>query len=352
VNGLVPGDNGNSVNQEFVDMDFFFSLTFSCELLVRIVALRWHFWLGIVWRWNMFDVVVVSGAVLESIIGVSSMNATFLRLLRILPIVRTVQVVRKTAAVCKLGSHAAGDFGVGCFAALGDFGTRWLHAVVRGRHRTGGLGVPDLRSVRRVSCERVDDFFHSVPMTLLTLCMSITGGINWWELEEAFIDFSPFCAMMFFVYQAIMVLALLNIVTGIFVNDSINVSQSDRDFKRITLTQKKSESIKVLCEIFKEIDADSSGAVSLHEFMAGVKKPDVRLTLESLGVDIPNAVRLFETLDVDDQMHLEIDEFVAACSALSVSATTIDMEMMKTQNRKIVQMISKLATAMDGDVLN
>merc|ERR1712122_223207 len=121
---------------------------------------------------------------------------------------------------------------------------------------------------------------------------------------------------------------------------------------RITLTQKKSESIKVLCEIFKEIDADSSGAVSLHEFMAGVKKPDVRLTLESLGVDIPNAVRLFETLDVDDQMHLEIDEFVTGCSALSVSATTIDMEMMKTQNRKIVQMISKLATAMETGVEN
>ena len=46
---------------------------------------------------------------------------------------------------------------------------------------------------------------------------------------EAFLDFSPFCAAVFLVYIALMVLALLNIVTGIFVNDSIEVAQSDRE---------------------------------------------------------------------------------------------------------------------------
>lgn len=42
-------------------------------------------------------------------------------------------------------------------------------------------------------------FWHFVPMGVLALHTGITGGLNWWALEEAFLELSPFCAAIFLV---------------------------------------------------------------------------------------------------------------------------------------------------------
>ena len=48
-------------------------------------------------------------------------------------------------------------------------------------------------------------FFHSLPVTLLTLWMCVSGGINWWELQEVLLNLAPDYAVLFLSYQALMI---------------------------------------------------------------------------------------------------------------------------------------------------
>lgn len=303
--------------------------------------------LGPDWRWNLFDFVVVVGGAIETVITVVSIDTNFLRLVRFLRILRTVQVVRKQPMFSKLRLMLLAVFESVIslmWAMLLLVGFMLLFAVIfvqTAAHHIESAAPGDS------TIPVLTTFFHSLPMALLTLCMAITGGVNWWTLMEAFLDFSPFCAAVFLVYIALMVLALLSVVTGIFVNDSIEVAQSDRELRTISLLHRNAETINRLKEMFREIDEDCSGSISLDEFMSSLSKAEVRLALEALGVDLANAVRLFETLDVDGDRQLEIDEFVMGCSALCVSAKTLDMEMLKSQNKKIMKKVALINLQLD-----
>jgi len=322
-------------------IDLGFTVAFVMEVAARVVAYRALFWDGPDWKWNLFDFVVVLGGVVEFAFQ-ARMDFNFLRILRFMRMMRTVEIVRNLYLFSKLRlmllavleSIVALSWAlvllVGFMVLLAVLIVQTTATYISTAHSTESAHVV------------MSKFFHSLPMAVLTLFMCITGGVNWWEIQSAFMDASTFCAVLFPVYVAVMILALLNIVTGVFVNDSIEVAQSDRELRTMALLQRNEDSINGLREMFKEIDTDKSGTISLDEFMTALENTKVRLTLEGLGVDTPNAVRLFETLDIDGDLQLEIDEFVMGCSALCCSAKTLDMEMVKSQNKKIMHCVMQM----------
>ena len=328
-------------------VDIFYAAVFFLELFLRMAALRSYFWCGPEWKWNLFDFVVVVAGAVESVFHVSNVDATFLRLIRLLRMIRTVQVVRRLRLFSKLRLMLLAIFEsvvslIWALVLLVAF--MFLFAVVflqAAKDHMESAPHDDM------AAEVLATFFHSLPMALLTLCMSISGGVNWWEIQAAFLDFSPFCSAMFIVYLALMILAMLNIVTGIFVNDAIEVAQSDRELRAMAALQRHANSIGHLRETFNLMDVDDSGKITLEEFKASLQNLEVRLTLESLGVDMPNAVCLFTMLDVNGDFELEIDEFVMGCSALAVSAKSIDMEHLKSQSRKLLRHMKVLQKQVD-----
>lgn len=132
-----------------------------------------------------------------------------------------------------------------------------------------------------------------------------------------------------------MVLALLNIVTGVFVNDAIEMAQGHREVRNITLVKRYEESFKLLRQTFMKIDEDSSGSIMVDDLVHALQYTDVSVTLESLGIEATNAVRLFETINVSGAPELEIDDIVMGCVAFTVPAKSVDMEFSEGQNMKI-----------------
>merc|ERR1712136_167762 len=180
-------------------------------------------------------------------------------------------------------------------------------------------------------------FFSSMGMTLLTLIMSILGGVSWWDVEKVFLEISPFCAVLLVLYVALMMLALLNIVTGIFVNDSIEVAQSDRDIRTFTELSRKRHCMEELQSIFHEIDHDGSGTITYDEFKSAISKDEVHALFETLGLGISDDLKIFKALDIDGNSHLEIEEFVMGCLSLRGTATAVDMENLRAQHKRMMQ---------------
>lgn len=150
------------------------------------------------WRWNWFDTVVVVGGVVEITLQRGT-EISVVRLLRALRIIRTVKIVRNQPLFFKLRLM---------LVALSETVTSliWTSVLL--------VGLIELFSVifAQACAHYMDEaepsdgtlpvllsFWHFVPMGVLALHTGITGGLNWWALEEAFLELSPFCAAIFLV---------------------------------------------------------------------------------------------------------------------------------------------------------
>merc|ERR1719374_423647 len=96
--------------------------------------------------------------------------------------------------------------------------------------------------------------FSSLSMTLLTLFMAMSGGIDWWDVVHPLLKIHAVYALLFLLFVLLMVVVVLNIITGAFVNDAVALARKDEDLR---MQQELSESRHLtnrLNSLFHEID--------------------------------------------------------------------------------------------------
>jgi len=285
--------------------------------------------------WNLLDVFFVAAGFLEILLDEGAFEVNYLRALRLLRLLRTTTLLRSEPIFSRLRLMllALG----GClqsllWVVLLLVFSMYLFAVVFLNTATSYVrSAPEADE----DFETMTTFFGSMHMTLLTLGMSVLGGVSWWEVERTFLKVSPFCAVMLLLYVTIVVLALLNIVTGVFVNDSIEFAQNDHDIRTTTEIQHKRDMVLGLKRMFEEIDQDESGTITLEEFKSALEREEVMVLLSALGLDVWDAIGVFNLIDIDRNEVLEIEEFVMGCQCFRGMATALDLAHLTTEVKKI-----------------
>merc|ERR1719284_1070246 len=118
--------------------------------------------------------------------------------------------------------------------------------------------------------DSMQEYFSSMPMTLLTLFMSITGGVSWWDVQRLLLQVHLVYGIVFLCFISIMMLAVLNIITGIFVTDAVEMAASDRDIMMLAEQEMKLDQVKKLRQLFEHFGSDQS-SVTLEEFELQIK---------------------------------------------------------------------------------
>jgi hypothetical protein len=73
-------------------------------------------------------------------------------------------------------------------------------------------------------------YFGSLSRTMLSLFQCITSGLDWEIVAQPlWDDVSPVHAVLFSLYIAFAVLALLNVITGVFVESALLHAKADKD---------------------------------------------------------------------------------------------------------------------------
>merc|ERR1712176_1517551 len=73
-------------------------------------------------------------------------------------------------------------------------------------------------------------WFGCLDRTMLTLFEAITSGVSWDEaLQPLMTEISPWMAPFFCFYVALCLFAMMNVVTGVFVEQAAQHAQEDRD---------------------------------------------------------------------------------------------------------------------------
>merc|ERR1712039_997536 len=103
-------------------------------------------------------------------------------------------------------------------------------------------------------------------MAVYTLFKSISGGVDWGDAAEPLYSVSPFLGACFCVYIAFAVLCVLNIVTGVFVENATQITLRDEENMLMEeLTHQKKWMAEVR-SLFNDVDDDQSGEVEFREF--------------------------------------------------------------------------------------
>lgn len=322
----------------FQSIELIFCLIFVVEIVLRILTNGPCNYLCRApdWRWNCFDTLIVGLQLLTEVLERvfddenKSVNVSvpFLRMLRLLRYVRIVRLVRIVHFVHQLRTMVASVAAtmralcwtmVLVFLMIYIVGALIAQVVVE-------YARSDIELLQ--SGRPLDTFYGSLPRVLLSLYQAFTGGIDWDDLISPLInDLNPVFGVIFCMYIAFAVLAMLNVITGVFVESALTNTKIEDDI----------ELVNNMRELFKDIDVPDAGSITWDQFRSQLTKPEMEHYFEAIDLDISEARGLFKLLDLDDSGSISVDEFVMGCLRLRGPAKAIDLATLMYDNRRILQ---------------
>merc|ERR1719482_1807022 len=84
---------------------------------------------------------------------------------------------------------------------------------------------------------------------MITLYKATTGGQDWGDVSDTLFDCGKFYYCLFLFFIAFIILALLNILTGIFVDRAMRATAEDKDGEAISKLEADREAVRDLCKL-------------------------------------------------------------------------------------------------------
>lgn len=334
------------------------SFCFLVEVLFRAFALGWKFFRGSDAWWNWFDFIVIlaSGSyeVLQFFLDSSWCNGgelfqvvTALRAVRVLRLVRVIKAVRTMSIFRELRIMVSSTLRcmIPLFWAIvlllviqWIFGVYFVETstdVIHKAMQEQGL----LSLAENTEVQKLLRHYGTLWQALRTLFMSITGGLDWGEAADALFATTSETSMyhtvsLYYFYISLTVFAVLNVVTGVFVENAVKQAHDDKELIIQDELSRKDSYCRDALAVFSEADSNKSGTVTFQEFEKHLADKRVQAFFSCLELDAIEARRLFHLLDADNNGEIDADEFVAGCLCLKGSAKTMDVAALLVEVRR------------------
>jgi len=301
----------------FAFSEISFCVFFVVEITARIIAQGREFVCGDDWKWNLFDATIVFCQLFEQIVkamGKHFVNLSSFRMLRVLRIFRVGRLLRvlhmfdelrqimesmtKSASVLGWSGVMLGIviyiFSVVVLQFVVDAGTHTLHA----------------RELQR--------YFGTLPRTVFTMFEAVVGGFEWDELVSPLMeDISPIFGFIFSIYIACCMFAVMNMLTGVFVDKAIQSVREDKD--------------KVLAhnllETFCGGEAEQND-ITWQEFEVKLSSETMQDYLKQINMAQSEGEALFDLLDMRGRGRLNPGAIVDGCLRLRGPARSFEQALL------------------------
>eukprot|EP00443_Scrippsiella_acuminata_P051102 CAMPEP_0115565538 /NCGR_PEP_ID=MMETSP0271-20121206/103120_1 /TAXON_ID=71861 /ORGANISM="Scrippsiella trochoidea, Strain CCMP3099" /LENGTH=526 /DNA_ID=CAMNT_0002999817 /DNA_START=36 /DNA_END=1617 /DNA_ORIENTATION=+ len=303
-----------AVPASFRILDAGFCIIFVIELVARIIVSGWNFFKNEEWKWNVFDLVVISFQVLDELVKLIWAGDGAVKTIdgALIPELKSMVYL--------------------IFASIGSFFwsmililiIMYCFAIYYTEIVTDMMMINnDIPSSEIVSLE---DKWGNVGNSILSLWMAITGGDDWRNFIVVLKHDGVYAmhVLLFVIYIAFGTLVMLNLVTGVFVEGAQRIIREDKD----------NELLHMASAIFRQADQDESFDITWEEFNQQLESGAMDEYIKAIGIGIQEAEHLYDLLDRDSSGTVSIAEFVRGCLRLRGPAKSMDLAEMEYKMRE------------------
>lgn len=307
-----------------------FCVVFTTELFLRIVACNRRFLCMSGWHWNLFDSFIVFFQLLEEGISIYAKhisdagseeqlpNLSFMRVLRVLRLIRIIRLVRILRLIGELRTLVSS---IACSLKSLAWTVVLLFLIIY------AMSVYFTQVVRdNEEDEFLDPLFGSLGSSMVCLFQSVTGGIDWRDVSRPLSEsISPLLSGLFCMYIAFTILAVMNVVTGVFVESALISAKNDQEVFLVNSMR----------EFFMEAKGSEVGELSWDDFNRCLDTEQMKHFFKVIDVDTSEAHGIFRLLDLDKSGGVELEEFVSGCHRLRGNAKALDLAVLIYEIRRM-----------------
>lgn len=327
---------------------------FLIELMLRLKAYKWKFFRGESVLWNIFDAILVVMSMVELLIqsqvdsaaGTASIGSG-MKTIKMLRIIRVFRVFRFFKELSLLALMIIDSMKALVWALVMLSIILYVFAICFTVNATEYIKTTD--PVIDMNVHQVHMMFGSIPKTVYSLLQTMLGGVSWGVMSDALLKVGWPLAGLFFFYVSFVMLAVLNIITGVFVDNAVETAKSQRDVLVQKEFELKERYLNELRDLFQEMDDDGSGTLTLEEIKEYFADPRVMSYFQALGLDPNDTERLFRLIDDDGSGDVNVEEFLCGCMRLKGGARSIDVHQLLLECKRLDQHVEKLERKM-GDL--
>jgi hypothetical protein len=298
-----------------------FTLFFFAEWCMRILAFGWTW----VFEWsNAADTFFVFGTgvfvkwVLEPA-GVDMSGLRIVLVLRSLRLIRVGRAVRlhpqcREMWVLMRGLTSSGS--VLQWTLVIAFAVMYVFAIAAVEFIA--------RNPKFADDEYAQERFGNFLRSMFTMLQLITMDTYCDSIIRPMMERQPWLGVFFVLFVVLGVFIVMNLVTAIIVDNAFKIVQEDQDSVAKDREMKKKRDLKILAQLFMEIDLDGSGELSRDELYASLKNKKVEMQLDILEMKVHELEETWEVLD-DGDGQLTIKEFTDGIRRMKGDAQAKDI---------------------------
>jgi len=308
----------------FASVETAFCTWYLTELVLRVLPFGLRVFIGPEMKWYVFDAVLVAFSVLGELYPHATGDADPLRISKVIKLLRLLRASRmlKLARILKssvqfgllikLMGSALGCFFWACVISVVTTYTFSLITVSQVSDFTL-TASPD-------STAKVIRYFGSVPRTMLTSFMAVSGGIDWHLLIDILEEVGLSVCATFVTYVLLSTFLILNLTLAMFLQVTLKaIYNNDRETLKGHMMQRNLY-VNALRDVF------GGDYVTWPMYRAEESNPKLRWLLQKvLKIERSQARKLFQILSGNGKHSVEIQGFVVGCINMKRSVTIMDL---------------------------
>eukprot|EP00931_Biecheleriopsis_adriatica_P052423 TRINITY_DN30491_c0_g1_i1.p1 TRINITY_DN30491_c0_g1~~TRINITY_DN30491_c0_g1_i1.p1 ORF type:complete len:640 (-),score=150.47 TRINITY_DN30491_c0_g1_i1:179-2041(-) len=180
---------------------------------------------------------------------------------------------------------------------------------------------------------------------LMQLLIQFLTLDSWNSKMERIMVFAPWCVYYFYLYIAIAVFVLMNLVTAIIVENAMSASKMDEEQRLKQMDERKKKELKELEHLFTLMDTDGDGTLDWDEFEAAFADEEMSRKWRLLDFHAEECKELFELLD-DGDGGIETSEFFGGLAKMKGDAQSRDLMRVNKNIERLSREIQIIGTTL------
>lgn len=344
-------------------IELMFLLFFAVEMCLKIYVHSIFYFIGDEMFWNMLDCLLVGVSAFNWVLNAvdpkraGSNSVTFIRLFRLLRVSKVAQVFRilrvmqsfrelRVLLTCIASLLIPLCW---CFALLFMF--FYIFAIVFVYAASGYLA----ENVTELKRQNMVDRWGSIRAAMESLFMSCTGGQDWINVAEPLRDAGELYFWLFLFFVAFVLLAVLNILTGIFTEKAHKIYAADKAGVLLERLDSEREMVEELCRTFCMMsgkDFHEHAILPKEQFLRSLDDPAMRARFTVMDLHIWDGLQFYKMLSsLSEGGDVTFHSFVSGCMQLKGPAKNISSYALSVSITGLYQRLRSIEQILEANLL-